>query len=171
MSGYISTRFYKMFNQTNWLINAGITSFLYPAFAFGIFFIINLFLWAESSNSAVPFTTMLTLMFLWIFCSAPLNLIGSYIAIKRKPIKNPGKVNVLPSHIPTQPWYLNIKFICLIGGAIPFGAISIELIYIMGSIWRHYIYYLFVFLLVILIIMIITSAEISIVVIYFQLCK
>jgi transmembrane 9 superfamily protein 2/4 len=171
LSGYTSTRFYKMLNNTNWLINALITSFLYPAISFTIFFIIDLFLWAENSNSAVPFTTMLTLLVLWICCSTPLVLIGSFIGIKRTVIKNPGKVNVLPAHIPLQPWYLDYKFVCLIGGAIPFGAISIELIYIMGSIWRHYFYYLFGFLLVVLLIMIITSAEISIVVIYFQLCK
>ena len=160
-----------MFNNTNWLVNALITSFLYPAISFTIFFIINLFLWAEASNSAVPFLTMLTLLTLWICCSTPLVLIGAFIGIKRKAIKIPGKVNVLPAQIPVQPWYLDTKVVCLIGGAISFGAISIELIYIMGSIWRHYFYYLFGFLLIVLLIMIITSAEISIVVTYFQLCK
>ncbi len=119
--GYYSIRFYKMFNQSNWLINALITAFLYPALSFSIFFIINLFLWAEGSNAAVPFSTMIALLLLWLCCSTPLVLIGAFIAIKKKPIKNPGKVNVLPTQIPTQPWYLELKFICIIGGIIPFG--------------------------------------------------
>ena len=121
VSGYFSTRFFKMFNQQNWLINALITALLYPALSFSVFFIIDLFLWAEGSNAAVPFSTMVALLLLWLCCSTPLALIGAFIAIKKKPIKNPGKVNVLPSQIPSQPWYLELKFICLIGGIIPFG--------------------------------------------------
>jgi len=120
-AGYYSTRFFKMFNQVNWLINSVITAFLYPALSFTIFFIIDLFLWAEGSVAAVPFSTMIALLLLWLCCSTPLVLIGAFIAIKKRPIKNPGKVNVLPSQIPTQPWYLELKFICLIGGIIPFG--------------------------------------------------
>ena len=121
VAGYFSTIFFKMFNQANWLLNALITSMLYPALSFSVFFIINLFLWAEGSNAAVPFSTMVALLLLWLCCSTPLALIGAFIGIKKKPIKNPGKVNVLPSQIPPQPWYLELKFICLIGGIIPFG--------------------------------------------------
>lgn len=120
-AGYFSARLYKMFNQTNWLINSLLTAFLYPALAFLVFFLIDLFLWAEGSNGAVAFTTMLALLLLWLCCSTPLVLIGSFVGMKKKPIKNPGKINVLPSQIPSQPWYLELKVICLIGGIIPFG--------------------------------------------------
>lgn len=121
ISGYYSIRLYKMFNQTNWVLNSLITAFLFPSLAFAIFFVIDLFLWFEGSTAAVPFSTMVALLLLWLCCSTPLTLIGSFIAIKKKAIKNPGKVNVLPSQIPKQPWFMELKFICIIGGMIPFG--------------------------------------------------
>ena len=50
-------------------------------------------------------------------------------------------------------------------------SVFIELVFIMMSIWRHSFYYLFAFLFAVLLILVITSAEISIVITYLQLCK
>ena len=61
-------------------------------------------------------------------------------------------------------------FTMLIGGILPFGAVFIELFFILSSIWLHQFYYVFGFLLLVLMILIITCAEISIVMCYFQLC-
>jgi len=37
---------------------------------FGIFFLLNLVLWAEGSSAAVPFTTLLALLAMWyVFCA------------------------------------------------------------------------------------------------------
>ena len=58
-----------------------------------------------------------------------------------------------------------------ITGLIPFGAIFVEFSYIMASLWRHQIYLLFGFLWVAVIVLIITSAEMSIIVVYLCLCK
>jgi transmembrane 9 superfamily protein 2/4 len=119
-AGYSSSRMYKMFGGKDWLKNAMMTSILYPNIAFSTFFIINIFLHWEESSAAVPFTTILTLLILWLCCSSPLVLIGSFIALKRKRIKNPGTINVVPKAIPPQPFYLSTKVICLITGIIPF---------------------------------------------------
>lgn len=121
IAGYWSARFYKMFMQMDWLKNALFTAFLYPSLAFTIFSIINIFLIFEESSGAVPFSTIIALLVLWICCSSPLVLIGAFIGIKKKQMKNPGKVNVVPSSIPPQPWYLELKLICLIAGVLPFG--------------------------------------------------
>ncbi len=50
-------------------------------------------------------------------------------------------------------------------------AVFVELIYIFLSIWGEYFYYVFGFLLVIMIILVAVSAEIAIVLCYFQLCN
>ena len=59
-----------------------------------------------------------------------------------------------------------------IGGILPFGAIFIELMFIMKSVWaQSTFYYMFGFLFLVILILIITSAEISIVITYFLLCS
>ena len=78
--------------------------------------IINIFLTFEDSLGAVPFSTIVTLLLLWLCCSSPLVLIGAFIAAKKKRVKNPGKINTVPRSIPPQPWYLELKF-----GLIPRG--------------------------------------------------
>ena len=100
--------------------NSMMTAFLYPSFSFSVFFIINLFLWAEKSSAAVPFTTILSILILWLCCSSPLVILGSFIGFKKRKMKNPCKVNRVPYQIPDQPFYLNWKIACLIGGIFPF---------------------------------------------------
>ncbi len=121
LAGYWSARFYKMFLQVDWLKNSFLTAFLFPFLAFCIFGLVNFFLKLEGSSGAVPFSTIVALLVLWLCCSSPLVMIGSFIGMKRKQMKNPGKVNVVPSSIPQQPWYLELKFISLISGVLPFG--------------------------------------------------
>lgn len=120
-AGYWSAKIYKMFNHTDWLKTALVTAVLFPSLAFAIFFFVNFFLSLEDSLGAVPFSTILALLLLWLGCSSPLVLIGAFIGIKKKPIKNPCKVNPVPSSIPQQPWYLETKIITLISGILPFG--------------------------------------------------
>jgi len=57
----------------------------------------------------------------------------------------------------------------MIGGLLPFGAVFIELFFILSSIWLNRVYFLFGFLFIVFLIMVVTCAEISIVMCYFQL--
>lgn len=66
---------------------------------------------------------------------------------------------------------MNPAFSILIGGILPFGAVFIELFFILTSIWLQQFYYIFGFLFIVFIILIITCAEITIVLCYFQLCS
>lgn len=70
-----------------------------------------------------------------------------------------------------QAWYMNPMFSVLVGGILPFGAVFIELFFILTSMWLHQFYYLFGFLCLVFVILIITCAEITIVLCYFQLCS
>ena len=57
------------------------------------------------------------------------------------------------------------------GGILPFGAVFVELFFIVSSIWLHRFYYMFGFLALVVLILVITCAEISVVMTYFQLCN
>ncbi|KAJ1851607.1 Transmembrane 9 super member 2 [Coemansia sp. RSA 486] len=57
------------------------------------------------------------------------------------------------------------------GGILTFGAIFIELYFIMNSIWFHKVYYVFGFLFIVFIILILTTAEVTVLLTYFHLCS
>ena len=121
LSGYISGKIYKLFNEEKWLINGIATCLFYPSTSLIIFSIINFFLYLEGSSGYVPFNSFIQLILLWLCCSSPLVLVGTFTSIKAKKIKNPCKVNIVPNIIPFQPWYLDLKIVCLFSGLFPFG--------------------------------------------------
>ena len=53
---------------------------------------------------------------------------------------------------------------------LPFGAVFIELFFIMSSIWMGRVYYVFGFLFVVLLLLVIVCAEVSLVLTYMHLC-
>ena len=115
--------------------------------------------------------TLFALLLLWFGISVPLVFAGSYFGYKRGVIEQPTRTNQIPRVIPEQPWYMSATFCTLVGGILPFGAVFIELFFILSSIWLHQFYYVFGFLFVVFVILLITCAEITIVMCYFQLCS
>ena len=53
----------------------------------------------------------------------------------RDSYEHPTRVNTLPRQIPEVPWYMTGLVSIAIGGILPFGTVSIELYFIMTSIW------------------------------------
>lgn len=170
-AGYSSARLYKMFKGAEWKKIALRTAFMFPATVFVIFFVLNALIWGQKSSGAVPFGTMFALVFLWFGISVPLVFVGGYVGFKKPAIEDPVKTNKIPRQIPEQAWYMNPMFSILIGGILPFGAVFIELFFILTSIWLNQFYYIFGFLFIVFIILLITCAEITIVLCYFQLCS
>ncbi|KAB2077609.1 hypothetical protein ES319_A06G110700v1 [Gossypium barbadense] len=170
-AGYASTNLYKMFKGAEWKKIAAKTAFMFPAIVFVIFFVLNALIWGQKSSGAVPFGTMFALVFLWFGISVPLVIVGGYVGFKKPAMEDPVKTNKIPRQIPEQAWYMNPIFSILIGGILPFGAVFIELFFILTSIWLNQFYYMFGFLLLVFIILLITCAEITIVLCYFQLCS
>ena len=170
LGGYTSARIFKSFKGKNWLNNALLTALLYPSLIYIIFMLINCIFIFEGSDP-IKFTDLFTLLILWLFCSTPLVLVGSFFGIKKKVIKLPCRINPCPTFIPSKPWYFRIKYVIWITGLISFAAIFIEFIYVMASLWRDQIYYLFGFLWIALNVLIIVSSEVSIIVVYLCLCK
>ncbi|EXB86672.1 Transmembrane 9 superfamily member 4 [Morus notabilis] len=170
-AGYSSARLYKMFKGSEWKKIALRTAVMFPAIVSAIFFVLNALIWGQKSSGAVPFGTMFALIVLWFGISVPLVFVGSYVGFKKPAIEDPVKTNKIPRQIPEQAWYMNPVFSILIGGILPFGAVFIELFFILTSIWLNQFYYIFGFLFLVFIILIVTCAEITIVLCYFQLCS
>ena len=168
--GYISAKIYQFFQGKFWLLNALLTSVIFPGTLFVGYFFINIILAIEKSSAAVNASDILSLFILWIFCTFPLILIGSFLGTKSLPIKAPCKTNPVPSFVPEKPWYLHYKFMTFITGIIAFGTFFIELNYVMGALWKHQIYFLAVFLWISLSLFIIICGEFAIIVVFWNLC-
>ncbi|CAM9576671.1 unnamed protein product [Phaeothamnion confervicola] len=168
-AGYHAARIHKMFRGTSWVKMTAATATLYPGFCATIFFVINTSLAFEGSTGAVPFSALLTLVALWLTVQAPLVFAGSYMGFRKEAAEQqPVRTNQIPRMVPQQPWYMSPWVALPFSGILPFGAVSVELFFILTSVWLHQLYYIFGFLFLVMIILVITCAEISIVLCYFQ---
>jgi len=171
VAGYASARVYRLFNGKQWKQSTLLTATLYPGSMGLIFLAINTFVAIHGSSTASPLTTLLALIMLWFGVSTPLVFIGSYFGFRKENIEVPVRTNQICRHIPEQVWYTHPAFAIALGGVLPFGAVVIELYFIMSAMWLHQLYVVFGFLFIVLLILIITCAEITIVMCYFQLCN
>jgi len=171
VAGYSAAIVYKSLKGVQWKALTLLTAFLYPGITFTIFFVLNCFIWGQASSGAVPFGTMFALLCIWFLISFPLVWVGVWLGYRRELKDPPVKTNMVPRVIPSQAWYLHLLFTMLIGGILPFGAVFIELYFIMSSVWLQRFYYVFGFLAVVLFILLVTCGEMAIVLCYFQLCN
>lgn len=170
VGGYVSARVYKSLDGDKWKLNIALTPLLVPSIVFATFFVLNLILWTKRSAGAVPFTTMLVLVLIWFVISVPLSGAGSWVGFKSPAIEPPVRTNQIPRQIPPPTTYLKPIPSMLLVGILPFGAIFVELYFIMSSIWFSKIYYMFGFLFLCYGLMIITCAAVTVLMVYFLLC-
>lgn len=171
VGGYTSARVYKAMQGDKWKMNIALTPLLVPGIVFATFFVLNLFLWARESSGAVPFTTMLVIILIWFVISVPLSFAGSWLGFRAPAIEPPVRTNQIPRQIPPSTTYLKPIPSMLLVGILPFGAIFVELSFIMSSIWSSKIYYMFGFLFLCYGMMIITCAAVTVLMVYFLLCS
>lgn len=170
-AGYSSARLYKSFRGEAWRITTVRTALAYPGTVSAIFLTLNFLVWGQRSSGAVPFGTLVALIFLWFGVSVPLTFVGSYFGYRKQAAEDPVRTNKIPRQVPDQSWYMHPVVSILIGGILPFGAVFIELFFILTSMWLHQFYYLFGFLALVFVILVVTCAEITVVLAYFQLCS
>lgn len=170
VAGYSSAQMYKIFKGKRWQLCTVLTATLFPGTLFALFFFLNLFVWGAGSDAAVPFGSIVLVFFLWTGISVPLVFAGAFFGYRKTPISFPVATSNIPRPIPPQPWYMSNWASAAIGGVLPFGAIFVELFFVLASLWTDKYYYVFGFLLLSFLILIYTCAEITIVLTYFQLC-
>eukprot|EP00037_Helgoeca_nana_P032152 m.412464 g.412464 ORF g.412464 m.412464 type:complete len:630 (+) comp28855_c0_seq1:43-1932(+) len=170
VAGYYSARMYKTMGGQQWKMAAASMALTFPMILFGVCFILNFFLWGKQSSGAVPFTTMIILLIMWFGGSVPLIMTGSFFGFRKEAYSYPVSINQIPRQIPTQPWFLNGPVAVMLAGILPFGAIFIELFFILNAIWENQFYYMFGFLFLVFMVLIISCSEITIVMAYMQLC-
>ncbi|KAH0443785.1 endosomal integral membrane protein [Colletotrichum camelliae] len=170
VGGYVSSRTYKSMQGEKWKMNIALTPILVPSIVFGAFFFLDLFLWAKESSGAVPFTTMLVIIAIWFVLSVPLSFAGSWMGFRASVLEPPVRTNQIPRQVPPVTTYLRPIPSMLIVGLLPFGAIFVELYFIMSSVWFSRIYYMFGFLFLSYGLMIVTTAAVTILMVYFLLC-
>lgn len=173
-SGYFSSRIYKTFNGTDWRRNTLTTALLFPGLLFSTMFVLNLFVWAQASSTALPFGTLIGLIALWLLIQLPLVYCGSWYGIHHSaPYEHPTKTSSIARQIPEQAWYIKNIYSILIAGLVPFAVLFIELLFIFQSIWQDKsgYYYVFGFLSVVSFLSIVAVVEVTIVATYVQLCS
>ncbi|KAI0398533.1 endomembrane protein 70 [Xylariaceae sp. FL0594] len=173
-SGFFSAKVYKGFGGVNFGKNALITACFFPGLLFGLVFILNLFVWAQASSTAIPFGTLVALAVLWLCVQVPLVYLGSWYGHARTGAwEPPTKTSATPRAIPRQAWYLQSLQSVLLAGLIPFTVIFIELLFVFQSVWQDKsgYYYVFGFLSVVSAILMVTVAEVTVVTMYVQLAS
>ncbi|CAM1511216.1 Fc.00g087290.m01.CDS01 [Cosmosporella sp. VM-42] len=173
-SGYFSARVFKSFDGKDYRKNALVTALFFPGLAFSLVFILNLFVWAQASSTAIPFGTLVAILILWLCVQVPLVYVGSsYGFLKAGTWDHPTKTIAIPRQVPQQAWYIKSLQSILLAGLIPFAVIFIELLFVFQSVWQDKsgYYYVFGFLAVVSVILMVTIAEVTVVTIYIQLCS
>ncbi|KAJ4292606.1 hypothetical protein N0V90_009269 [Kalmusia sp. IMI 367209] len=171
-SGYFSSRLYKTFGLQQWKQNVFRTASLVPGLLFSTTFILNLFVWIQASSTALPFTTLVGLIALWLFIQLPLVYIGAWYGTRVGAWSQPIKANTVPRQIPSQSWYMGSVQVVLLAGFVPFMVVFIELMFVFKSLWldKSGYYYVFGFMSVVGIVLFLTVVEITVVATYVQLC-
>jgi len=172
-SGYFSSRIYRTFGGSQWRSNAVVTATLFPGLLFLTIFILNLFVWAQASSTAIPLGTLFGLVALWLLIQLPLVYAGGWYGFVRAgAYTHPIKANVIPRQIPPQVWYARPVQAALLAGLVPFAVIFIELFFVFCSLWQDKsgYYYVFGFLAVVSTILILAVMETTVIYVYIQLC-
>lgn len=170
VAGYVSNSMYKQINGEKWAWNLVLTASLFSVPFFVIWSIVNSIAWSYQSTQALPFTTVLLLMLVWLLVGFPLTVVGGIFGKNwTSGFDAPCRTKNIPREIPSVPWYRSAPVYMCVGGFLPFSAISVELYYIFATLWGREQYTLYGILFIIFVILLSVTASISIALTYFQL--
>ncbi|ESO96693.1 hypothetical protein LOTGIDRAFT_174735 [Lottia gigantea] len=170
ISGYIAANNFRKMGGSNWVWNINLTSSLFALPFFLVWALINSVAWGYGTTQALPWTTVVLLMALWVFVGYPLTVIGGIFGKNwAAGFDAPCRTKNIHREIPSVPWYRSGFAHCIVGGFLPFSAISVELYYIFATLWGREQYTLFGILFIVYGILLSVTACISVALTYFQL--
>ena len=170
LAGFTSGSMYKKLGGTVWVNNVLVTVALFVGPVFIVWAFLNTVAIAYGSTAALPFGTIVALFALYFLVTFPLTLAGA-IAGKNYTgdFDAPTRTKFAPREIPTTVWYRGPIVHVLIGGALPFSAIYVELYYVFISIWGHQLFTPFGILYLVFVILLLVTACITVSLTYLQL--
>ena len=170
VSGYVSSRLYKAFRGRQWQLCTILTATFFPGCAFFMFLFFNIYLYFLRSSASAPLLDVIILAAMWCCVSIPLVFLGAYFGYKAEAITFPTITSTIARAIPTPPAMLNPMVGMIVTGIVPFAAAYVEFFFIMTSLWMDQFYYVFGFTLMVFLILCITCAEVTVLLVYYQLC-
>lgn len=83
--------------------------------------VVNSVHWANGSTQALPVTTILLLLTVWLLVGFPLTVIGGIFGKNNaSPFDAPCRTKNIAREIPPQPWYKSTVIHMTVGGFLPF---------------------------------------------------
>eukprot|EP00980_Cylindrotheca_fusiformis_P011708 scaffold2783_cov129-Cylindrotheca_fusiformis.AAC.9 len=141
VSGYFSALLDTTFESNGGKRLLFLTAFGFPGLWFSALIGNNIVASIHHSTDAVDLGTISLLLFLWFVVAVPLVVWGDRCGRKRQEIQYPVEASrYLPRSIPSQPCFLRVPVVIILGGILPAGVIFPEFYYIQYSIWRGYYY-------------------------------
>ncbi|ESL05430.1 hypothetical protein TRSC58_06922 [Trypanosoma rangeli SC58] len=167
ISGYVAGRMLKFFRKQSW--KSGFTAVnLVPACLLSTYLFANLITWAKHASTAIPFTALLGVLFLWIAVPIPLAFLGLSAGFRSAVLSVPVKVSSIPRIVPDKS--VGKRYLDVAGaGIVPFTAAFVEVVYILGSFWEGEPFHYFGYLTAILFVIVCICAEVAVVVTYAML--
>lgn len=167
INGFTSAVVLKYFGSKDWQFSAISSAFCLPAYMFAIFTSVEIIEWMEHSSSAIPFTKGTLLMGVWVLVTIPAALFGSYAGfVMTDTIQAPCKVSPVRRRIPPQKWYQEMFLTTAVSGLVIFGTIFNEFQYVLMSVWRSYMYGMFMMLWANLMLLVLVVSLISVITTY-----
>ena len=170
LNGYISGGYFKRLGGESWQQLMFFTACFFPLTIFAVGLGLNFIAVIYASAQDVPFSTVITLLLIWIAVCVPLTVAGTLVgrSINTKG-DFPCRVNHMKRPIPELSWFLQPWLIILLGGVLPFGSIFIEMYFVFTSFWNYKFYYVYGFMLLVYAILLIVTVCVTIVSTYFLL--
>lgn len=170
VAGYVSSRIYKSFRGRQWQLCTILTATFFPGMAFFVFLFFNIVLYFLHSSASAPFLDVVIVAAMWCCVSIPLVFLGAYFGYKSKTVEYPTVTSTIARAIPKPAALLHPWVGMTVTGVVPFAAAYVEFFFIMTSLWMDQFYYVFGFTLIVFLILCITCAEVTVLLVYYQLC-
>ncbi|KAJ1621526.1 hypothetical protein T492DRAFT_1069239 [Pavlovales sp. CCMP2436] len=170
VGGYVSGGLYMQMGGRQWTRVLLYTASLFPVSVILTMAVLNLVAMGYRSMSAIPFTTVVVMLILWLLVAVPLTVAGTILGRNFGGVADyPCRVNAIPRLVPEKAWFAKPPVLVLLGGVLPFGSIFIEMYFIFTSFWNYKYYYVYGFLLLVFAILSVVTVCVTIVVTYFLL--
>lgn len=132
--------------------------------------ILNTVAVSYGATAALPFGTIMVIVFIYMLFAVPLLALGGRIGYWfRSEFLAPSALNRYPREIPPLPWYQKSPCQMFIVGLLSFSTIALELHHLYASLWGYKIFTLPGILFVMFIILLVLTAILSIGLTYIQL--